>query len=125
MAATIYIAAQQPPHAVPLSKELLGLSIEGDRFEDWTGPLGQPNQFTHQALRNLSDRTGTPCPIRWGGEPNIQLEGEAKADLLFFLQPIPRINTRLRMAYGPQKLFWLTAPPRAHLTLNQLHQASI
>ncbi|KAJ9092041.1 hypothetical protein QFC21_007021 [Naganishia friedmannii] len=68
MATTIYIPAGQPPYAAPLSKELLGLSIEGDRFEDWTGPLGQPNSFTHQALRNLSDRTGTPCPIRWGAD---------------------------------------------------------
>ncbi|KAJ9120910.1 hypothetical protein QFC22_002845 [Naganishia vaughanmartiniae] len=68
MAAMIYIPARPPPYAAPLAKELLGLSIEGDRFEDWTGPLGQPNQFTHQALRNISDRTGTSCPIRWGAD---------------------------------------------------------
>ncbi|KAJ9112852.1 hypothetical protein QFC19_000407 [Naganishia cerealis] len=54
---TLYIPPHAPPYATRLSNELLGLSIEGDRFEDWTGPLGQPNTFTHQALKNISDRT--------------------------------------------------------------------
>jgi hypothetical protein len=64
---TIYLPASPPPWAQPLSRELLGLSIEGDRFEDWSGPLGSPNKFTHQVLKNISDRTGVTCPIRWGG----------------------------------------------------------
>ncbi|GHJ90287.1 hypothetical protein NliqN6_6689 [Naganishia liquefaciens] len=49
---SIYLPLAPPSYAQPLSHELLGLSIEGDRFEDWTGPLGHANAYTHQALRN-------------------------------------------------------------------------
>mgnify|MGYP006950205281 CR=1 FL=1 len=79
---SIYLPLAPPSYGQPLSHELLGLSIEGDRFEDWTGPLGHANAYTHQALRNISTRTGVTCPIRLGGEcPLTELRVEGRLNI--------------------------------------------
>ena len=47
-----------------LPQNLVGMSIEEDRWPDWTGNYTSPNSFTMQLLQNLKDRTGVAIPVR-------------------------------------------------------------
>ncbi len=52
------------------TKDLVGLSIEMDRWPSWASSnnqLGSPNTFFNQALGNLAALTGAAVPIRIGG----------------------------------------------------------
>ncbi len=60
---TIPIVA--PGDAKALPSNLLGFSIEQDRWPDWAGTDSR-NQFTHEALLNYAHLTGTPPHIRVG-----------------------------------------------------------
>ncbi|KZO89617.1 glycoside hydrolase family 79 protein [Calocera viscosa TUFC12733] len=66
-AVTIAVPAAPPAHAQLVPSFPVGLSIEQDRFPDWAGHLGVPNNFTRTLLGNVKDRGGTPPPIRVGG----------------------------------------------------------
>ncbi len=66
---TVVLPTKPPAWIKPLSKDLIGLSIEMDRWTSWAGPqVGQPNTFLNQVLDNLSNLTGKPVPLRIGGE---------------------------------------------------------
>ncbi|KAI0686429.1 glycoside hydrolase family 79 protein [Cytidiella melzeri] len=54
-----------PGDAKALSQNLLGFSIEQDRWPDWSGTHSR-NEFTHNALVNLGQLTGKPTKIRVG-----------------------------------------------------------
>ena len=54
-----------PDDAKPLPQNLLGFSIEQDRWSDWAGTNAR-NQFTHDALVNYARLTGKPPHIRVG-----------------------------------------------------------
>jgi hypothetical protein len=68
-ASSVYLPNKLPAYGKPLPKDLIGLSIEMDRWPSWAGPaVGQPNKFFNQALENLASLTGHAVPIRVGGE---------------------------------------------------------
>ncbi|KAI0092691.1 glycoside hydrolase family 79 protein [Irpex rosettiformis] len=54
-----------PDDAKPLPQNLLGFSIEQDRWPDWAGTHAR-NNFTHDALANYAHLTGKPPHIRVG-----------------------------------------------------------
>jgi hypothetical protein len=54
-----------PDDAKPLSQNLLGFSLEQDRWPDWAGTQSR-NEFTHSALLNYARLTGKPPKIRVG-----------------------------------------------------------
>ena len=56
-----------PSNSQPLSRTLLSLSIEQDRWPDWTG-IQERNQFTYNALQNLAELTGQPPKLRVGAD---------------------------------------------------------
>lgn len=62
------IPTSQPPHAAPLPKDFVGISIESAVVDEWAG-LTQPNPFVNQALNNLAALTGVATPVRVGGTP--------------------------------------------------------
>lgn len=65
----IAIPLRRPQRAQALSANLIGLSIEMDRWDTWAGPeVGKPNVYVKQMLRNLGDKVGSPPCIRVGGE---------------------------------------------------------
>jgi hypothetical protein len=55
---------KKPPSVAPLPRGLVGLSIEADRWNDWTGNLTHPNDFTYTLLDNLKKKTGEAPSIR-------------------------------------------------------------
>lgn len=68
-ASSIGLPSSLPKWSKPLNKDLLGLSIEMDRWTSWAGEaIGKPNPFVNQALGNLASLTGTAVPLRVGGE---------------------------------------------------------
>lgn len=61
-----------PKYSKPLNKDLIGLSIEMDKWTSWAGAsVGQPNTYVNQVLSNLASLTGNPVPLRVGGESAI------------------------------------------------------
>ena len=54
-----------PDDATALSPNLLGFSLEQDRWPDWSGKWSR-NEFTHNALLNYARLTGKPPKIRVG-----------------------------------------------------------
>jgi hypothetical protein len=65
----VAIPPRRPHRAQTLSANLIGLSIEMDRWDTWAGPeVGKPNVYVKQMLRNLGDKVGSPPCIRVGGE---------------------------------------------------------
>jgi len=74
----IFLPDAQPANAEKLDPQLVGFSIELDRWPDWAGrQVGRPNQFVHSVMRQLTDRSGAPPYFRIGGESPEQrhLEG--------------------------------------------------
>ncbi|KAI9152358.1 Polyketide synthase [Paramyrothecium foliicola] len=65
--ANLELNEARPDKALPITGSLLGLSIEADRFPDWSGPFGEQNEFTYRLMNNIKDRTGVPPTIRVGG----------------------------------------------------------
>ncbi|KAI0337156.1 glycoside hydrolase family 79 protein [Trametopsis cervina] len=72
LAALSLVAAQNstipilvPDDAKALSQNLLGFSLEQDRWPDWAGVQSR-NEFTHNALLNYGSLTGKPTKIRVG-----------------------------------------------------------
>lgn len=66
--ASIFLPFDQPTNAEKLDPQLVGFSIELDRWPDWAGrQVGQPNQFVHSVMRQLTDRSGAPPYFRIGG----------------------------------------------------------
>lgn len=65
MAINTTISMLTPPSSQVLSQNLLGFSIEQDRWPDWTG-VDSRNEFTHSALLNYALLTGKPPRIRVG-----------------------------------------------------------
>jgi hypothetical protein len=61
----------RPSSAVPLSNNLVGFSIESDRWNDWTGSLSHPNNLTCTLLHNLKQKTGVASPIRFAVQPRL------------------------------------------------------
>ncbi len=60
-----------PPYGKNLPKDMVGISIEMDRWPIWASSnnqLGSPNVFVNQALNNLGALTGVATPIRIGGK---------------------------------------------------------
>ncbi|PLB49722.1 hypothetical protein P170DRAFT_357055 [Aspergillus steynii IBT 23096] len=53
--------------ASPITRELLGLSIEFNFIVDYLGDVGKPNPLSHRLLQNIEDRTGASPHIRVGG----------------------------------------------------------
>ncbi|KAH8812634.1 hypothetical protein F5884DRAFT_878457 [Xylogone sp. PMI_703] len=54
--------------AVPLNRNLLGLSIEFCYITAYLGDLSKANAFSRQLLQNIQDRIGSPPRIRIGGD---------------------------------------------------------
>lgn len=70
--ATIIVPHHQPSFAERIDPRLVAFSIEADRWPDWAGQkVGQRNNFTHQLLKNLQERTGVPAAIRVGGKSRL------------------------------------------------------
>ncbi len=61
---TLNLPPFAPYYLVPLRQDVAGLSIEEDRWPDWTGNYTAPNTYTIQLLQNLKDRTGVAVPFR-------------------------------------------------------------
>lgn len=55
---------ERPSSAARLPGDLVGMSLESDRWNDWTGSLSHPNDFTYTLLDNLKQKTGVAWPIR-------------------------------------------------------------
>lgn len=65
----ITIPPYEPKLARIVPKSLVGISIEMDRWIDWSGPaVGEPNKLVNQLLGNLANYTGQAVPLRVGGE---------------------------------------------------------
>ena len=54
----------RPSCAMPLPANLLGFSIEPDRFPDWAGNISHRNDYTYTVLSNLKEKTGVAPRIR-------------------------------------------------------------
>lgn len=84
-ASSIGLPPSLPKYSKPLNKDLIGLSIEMDRWTSWAGEsIGKPNPFVNQVLSNLASLTGTAVPLRVGGKSIpclIPPEGSADAYL--------------------------------------------
>ncbi|KDR81787.1 hypothetical protein GALMADRAFT_221653 [Galerina marginata CBS 339.88] len=63
--ATVAVAA--PSAAPTIAPDLVSLSIELDRWTDWSGTTSR-NAFTFNALNNLGQITGAPPRLRIGGD---------------------------------------------------------
>ncbi|KZV85884.1 glycoside hydrolase family 79 protein [Exidia glandulosa HHB12029] len=61
----VTVPVASPTNAVPLSQNLLGFSIESDRWPDWIG-IDSPNTFWINTLENLNKLAGKPPKIRVG-----------------------------------------------------------
>lgn len=66
-AQTTTIAIIAPDDAKALSQNLLGFSLEQDRWPDWSGTHSR-NEFTHSALVNYAQLVGKPPKIRVGAD---------------------------------------------------------
>jgi hypothetical protein len=67
--ATVSIEQWQPKYAEKFDPQLPALSIEMDRWFDWSGStVGQPNTFINTVFGQLKERTGYPMYLRVGGE---------------------------------------------------------
>ncbi|KAH8077063.1 hypothetical protein HD553DRAFT_366973, partial [Filobasidium floriforme] len=76
----VAIPLRRPQRAQALSANLIGLSIEMDRWDTWAGPeVGKPNVYVKQMLRNLGDKVGSPPCIRVGA--NSQDHGIINPDV--------------------------------------------
>ncbi|KJK61048.1 hypothetical protein P875_00042697 [Aspergillus parasiticus SU-1] len=58
---------QAAADAVPLDKQLMGLSIEFGNTVDYFGDVNNPNAFSKQLLQNIVDRSQSPAILRIGG----------------------------------------------------------
>ncbi|PIG85404.1 hypothetical protein AARAC_002843 [Aspergillus arachidicola] len=58
---------QAAADAVPLDKQLMGLSIEFGNAVDYFGDVNNPNAFSKQLLQNIVDRSQSPAILRIGG----------------------------------------------------------
>jgi hypothetical protein len=58
------VPSNKPTSASPLANDLVGMSLEADRWNDWTGNLTHPNDFTYTLLDNLKQKTGIAPVIR-------------------------------------------------------------
>jgi hypothetical protein len=66
--ASIIVPHRQPSFTERIDPRLVAFSIEADRWPAWAGDaVGHRNEFTHQLLKNLHERTGVPAAIRVGG----------------------------------------------------------
>ncbi|OGM39579.1 hypothetical protein ABOM_011758 [Aspergillus bombycis] len=64
----VYFNVQQAAAgAVPLDKQLMGLSIEFGNAVDYFGGVDNPNAFSKQLLQNIVDRSRNPAILRIGG----------------------------------------------------------
>jgi hypothetical protein len=54
----------KPSCAVPLPGNLLGFSIEPDRFPDWAGNVSSKNEYTYTLMSDLKEKTGVTPSIR-------------------------------------------------------------
>jgi hypothetical protein len=58
----------QASSAVPISKQIVSLSIEFCYIIDYLGDVGGPNNLSKQLLQNIQDISGVPPLIRVGGD---------------------------------------------------------
>lgn len=115
-ASSIGLPSSLPKYSKPLNKDLIGLSIEMDRWTSWAGEaIGKPNPFVNQVLSNLASLTGTPVPLRVGGERNLSAF-TINADP-FLEIPQPTVRTGVSSSWTSK---WRTSPsllrPRWFLT---------
>jgi hypothetical protein len=61
---TLHFQWNRSASAMPLPRDLCGLSIEADRFPDWAGNVTHRNEFTYTLMNNLREKTGLAPPIR-------------------------------------------------------------
>ncbi len=67
--ATVFLPAARPAFAEKLSPNLIGFSIEMDRWTSWAGEaVGKPNTYVNQVLSVMSSFTGASPSFRVGGE---------------------------------------------------------
>ncbi|KAF8313085.1 hypothetical protein DL93DRAFT_2156373 [Clavulina sp. PMI_390] len=64
---TVEVPPHAPSSASTVGRDLVGLSIEGDRWAEWVGPK-QKNNYFISLLQNLGDITGQPPNIRIGAD---------------------------------------------------------
>lgn len=62
-----------PPAAVSVSGSLVSLSIEQDRWTDWSGTDAK-NDFFYNTINNLKQITGDPPHIRIGANSEVLLQ---------------------------------------------------
>jgi len=74
--AIVFVPASEPKRSQPLSPNIIGLSIEMDRWDVWAGSrVGEPNTYVNKMLQNLGEKTGSmPC-IRVGGKLATSVSG--------------------------------------------------
>jgi hypothetical protein len=66
---TVRVPTRRPDYAEYLNPHLASLSIELDNFPIWAGEsLGSSNNYTHQIIENLGNRTGRGVWLRIGGK---------------------------------------------------------
>ncbi|KAF8313087.1 hypothetical protein DL93DRAFT_2059507 [Clavulina sp. PMI_390] len=64
---TVDVPLHAPSSAFTVGRDLVGLSIEGDRWAEWVGPK-QKNTYFNNLLNNLGAITGRPPNIRVGAD---------------------------------------------------------
>ncbi|KAF8313086.1 hypothetical protein DL93DRAFT_2081443 [Clavulina sp. PMI_390] len=64
---TVDVPISAPSSAYTVGRDLVGLSIEGDRWAEWVG-LVEKNEYLITLLENLADITGQPPNIRVGAD---------------------------------------------------------
>lgn len=68
---TVSVPVVAPPVAPSVIPSLIGLSIEQDRWLDWSGNTSR-NDFFFNTLNNLVGITGQPPPIRIGADSEVR-----------------------------------------------------
>ena len=91
-AVNISLPLSAPSSSQPLSRTLVSLSIEQDRWPDWTGTKTR-NQFTFNALQNFAELTGQPPKLRVGADSEDHTFWAPITDILeeSFPPPIPQM----------------------------------
>ncbi|KEF51720.1 uncharacterized protein A1O9_12355 [Exophiala aquamarina CBS 119918] len=87
---TLQLPHQRPAWAEKLSPNLIAFSLELDRWPYWAGEaVGKPNNYFHQLLRNLADRTGHMAFLRVGGNSVDRATVDLGIEVMDAIFPLP------------------------------------
>ena len=91
-AVNVSLPLSAPSSSQPLSRTLVSLSIEQDRWPDWTG-IKKRNQFTYNALQNFAELTGQPPKLRVGADSEDHTFWAPITDIIEDVFPPPTADT--------------------------------